>query len=163
MSDEAPERLSYRSELAATLSALVSMWWSPDFRRVIVDASGEELGVTEARILWELGQRGTVRPGSLAALLKIGAPSVSKAIAKLRVRGLVRDADDAADSRSKPIRLTRDGVSAARHLYEIGDTLVARVVEDWQEGDVRRFESALVRFVHDATPLSDRGAWSPPT
>lgn len=157
--DEAADRLSYGTELAESLSALVTLWWSPEVRRVLVDAAGEELGVTEARIIWELGRRQTIRPGALAALLEIGAPSVSKATAKLRMRGLVVTGSDVADSRSRPIQLSPTGVIAARHLYEIGDTLVGRVVSGWDEEEVAVFASQMARFLRDALPLAKQEAW----
>ncbi|KTR94579.1 hypothetical protein NS220_08790 [Microbacterium testaceum] len=158
MQEEA-EGLSYRTALAEALSELVSLWWSPSVRRVLVDAAGEELGVTEARIVWELGRRRHLRPGELATLLDIGAPSVSKATVKLRQRGLVIAGTDAADSRMRPIRLSPAGIAAARRLYDIGDTLVSRVVSGWDEREVATFAAHVMRFLREATPLTKQEAW----
>ncbi len=145
-----PVALPYRTQLASSLSALVSMWWSPTFRAGLIGASGQNLGLTEARILWELGYRGSARPSDLAEAMELGAPSVTKAITKLRARQLVEQTEDATDRRARRVRLTADGTVVAQALYDVGDEMVGSIVETWPVAEVERFAELLGAFVGGA-------------
>ena len=145
--DEMPLSLPYRTELAGTLSALVNMWWAPTYRAALIADAGQVLGVSEARLLWELGHRARARPSELARAMDIGAPSISKAIAKLSARGLVELRQSGTDRRVYHVSLTPSGTQVARRLYDVGDDLVAGIVADWEPERVRLFTEMLVTFV----------------
>ena len=150
-----PVVLPYRTQLASSLSALVSMWWSPAFRVGIIGASGQSVGLTEARILWELGYRVAARPSDLAAAMDLGAPSVTKAITKLRVRGLVEQTEDESDRRARRVQLTPAGTVAAQALYDVGDEMVGKIVEAWTPQEVERFAELLTSFVGGAAAFAE--------
>lgn len=152
--DTPPVSLPYRTQLASSLSALVSMWWSPAFRAGLIGASGQSLGLSEARILWELGYRGTARPGDLAEAMEVGAPSVTKAITKLRARGLVEQTEDATDRRARRVRLTPTGTVAAQALYDVGDEMVGNIVQAWTPAEVEHFAELLAAFVSGAATFA---------
>jgi DNA-binding MarR family transcriptional regulator len=153
MASDESSPLQYTSRLAGDLSALVSMWWAPSFRAEMITASGQPLTVTEARLLWELGRRGTARPGELAALMEIGAPAVTKVLAKLRDRDLIIQEADADDRRVRRVRLTDRGTATTRRLFEVGDTLVDDAVAEWAPEKVRQLAELLAEFVDAARDL----------
>jgi len=149
-------RTSYRVELAASLSSLVATWWSSTFREDIVRSAGVDMGTTDSRLLWEIGARGPQRSGALAGLLDLGAPSISKGVARLAARGLVTLVKDPSDGRGVLVALTEEGTTVARQLYEVGDRMVAEVVSDWPEADARAFTELASRFSRDALAYASR-------
>ena len=153
MASDESSPLQYTSRLAGDLSALVSMWWAPAFRAEMITASGQPLTVTEARLLWELGRRGTARPGELAALMEIGAPAVTKVLAKLRDRDLIIQEAVADDRRVRRVRLTDRGTATTQRLFEVGDTLVNEAVAGWAPERVRQLAELLTEFVDAARDL----------
>ncbi|MFT2621768.1 hypothetical protein ACMWQU_25155, partial [Escherichia coli] len=71
--------LGYRNPIALPLATLVELWSAAEFRSRLSNDALDGLGGTDGRVLWELGFRGRVRPGVLARVMGIGAPSISKA------------------------------------------------------------------------------------
>ncbi|MBC3762611.1 MarR family winged helix-turn-helix transcriptional regulator [Quadrisphaera oryzae] len=150
------QRLPYRVELAASLGSLVQTWWSPAFREDMVRGAGVELGTTEARLLWELGARGAQRSGALAALLDLGAPSISKGVAKLVSRGLVEQVRDPSDGRGVLVDLTAEGRAVTQRLYDVGDRVVSEVLSTWSDQDARSLTVLAGRFSRDAIAHASR-------
>lgn len=87
-----------------------------------------ELGVThaECHALIELGGRGTLTPGELAALLALDKSTVSRVLARLERAELVRAAKlgRGEDGRKKPVELTPLG---RRRLAELHASAASRV------------------------------------
>lgn len=150
MSTEPLSTLPYRTQLAGSLAALVNLWWGPTFRTNVIEASGAPVGLTEARVLWILGFRATAQPSELATEMEIGAPSITKAIAKLRSRGLVTLTTNSEDRRGRIIGLTEDGQRVTQRLYDIGDELVGRIIADWEPAQVSAFTELMNSFVERA-------------
>lgn len=142
--------IGYRIELTRSLATLVELWSSHAFRANLVRTSGTALGVTESRILWELGFRGDVRLGQLAAIIGIGAPSVTKAAARLRERGLVELRADPDDGRARRLFLTEDGRAITRELYRIGDGMIAEMTRHWSSHDLATLTALMQRLTAEA-------------
>lgn len=136
---------------------LVATVWSPGFRNRFTHVAGQELGLTEIRVLWELLLRGEMQPSRLAAVIDIGAPSISKAIVKLRERGLLTCERDGEDRRRRPVRLSPEGTTAARQLYDAGLVMHTQLLDGWPAEDRERFAELLERYTaalsHDDSPL----------
>ena len=154
-SDSAPPTetampVDYEEELAARLAVVLELWWSPRFRRMLLEGAGESLGTTESRLLWQLARRGPARPGVLAAEFEIGAPAVTKAVARLRARSLATTSPDPADRRATLVSLTPDGRIVASRLHRLGDDMIRRLTAQWSPGDVRTLTALVARLGTDA-------------
>lgn len=138
--------LGYHNPIALPLATLVELWSAAEFRSRLSNDALEGLGGTDGRVLWELGFRGRVRPGVLARVMGIGAPSISKAIARLTGRGFIEVVPDPVDARASLVGLTGEGRVVARELYRVGDDLIARLTADWSDADARRAAHLLTRL-----------------
>jgi DNA-binding MarR family transcriptional regulator len=141
------EGMHYRSDLVQLLTDLQGLWSHPAFGRRMVGVRGYELSPTEVRVLWTLGGRGPMRSSALADLLDTGAPTVSKAVARLEQRGHVRRIQDAVDGRAQDVMLTDHGIEVARSLFEAGDDMMVHLLEGWDGDDVRALTTYVERLV----------------
>jgi DNA-binding MarR family transcriptional regulator len=149
--------IHYRSLVVERTTALLNLWLHPKFQLSIVP-SNYRLGPTEIRVLWFLGSRGSSTSTELAEASGAGAPSISKAVAKLDVAGLVERRPDGADRRSHTLHLTVEGRTAAQQVYDVGDAMAAEIFASWDEADVLAFSGLLDRFVTDAEVFARRVA-----
>ncbi|WP_022877752.1 MarR family winged helix-turn-helix transcriptional regulator [Microbacterium sp. B19] len=148
--------LGYRNPIALPLATLVELWSAAEFRSRLSNDALEGLGGTDGRVLWELGFRGRVRPGVLARVMGIGAPSISKAIARLTDRGFIEVVPDPVDARASLVGLTGEGRIVARELYRVGDDLIGRLTADWSDADARRAAHLLTRLAAAARGMVER-------
>jgi DNA-binding MarR family transcriptional regulator len=140
----------YRSPLLASLSALILLWESPAAQSEILAKSGETLDQPSHQTLRHLLAWGSMRPTALSEALGTGASHVSKIVGRLEKDGLVKRSPDPSDGRATLISLTPAGEVAARRVYELGDRMIAEVLDGWSAADVRRFTALTERFVSDA-------------
>lgn len=152
--DEVP--LHYRSPVVETMTALLTVWWSPRFQRDIVGVHGRDFSTIEIRMLWTLGSRGPCRGSELAEALSASAPSVSKAAAKLHDAGLVVREPSPHDQRSHTLHLTPAGRAVAQRLYDVGDDMVAEIFADWKPADVSTLSTLLSRFADESQRYASR-------
>ncbi|MBO0983615.1 winged helix DNA-binding protein [Rathayibacter sp. SD072] len=97
-----------------------------------------------------------MRPTALAEALGTGASYISKIVGRLEGDGLVVRTTDPSDRRANLISLTEAGEAAARGVYALGDRMIAEVLEDWSDDDVRRYTELTERFVADAIASAAR-------
>ena len=140
----------YRSPLLASLSALILLWESPTLQSEILAKSGETLDQPSHQTLRHLLAWGQMRPTALSEALGTGASHVSKIVRRLEQDGLVQRSSDPSDGRATLLSLTTAGEVAARGVYELGDRMIAEVLDGWSAADVRRFTALTERFVNDA-------------
>ena len=146
----------YRSPLLANLSALILLWESPTLQSEILAKSGETLDQPSHQTLRHLLAWGQMRPTALSEALGTGASHVSKIVRRLEQDGLVQRSADPSDGRATLISLTPAGEVAARGVYELGDRMIAEVLDGWSAADVRRFTALTERFVDDAIRSAER-------
>jgi DNA-binding MarR family transcriptional regulator len=140
----------YRSELLASLSALILLWESPGLQREILTASGEPIDQPAHSALRHLAAGQPMRPSDLAQAMGTGASNISKILKRLEAGGLVERGADPHDARSTTITLTPAGEEAARHIYDLGDAMIAQVLAGWSPRDIARFTELTKRFTADA-------------
>lgn len=146
----------YRSELLASLSALILLWDSPAVQGQILAKSGESIDQQSHAALRHLAAWGAMRPTALSEVLGTGASHVSKIVGRLEDAGLVRRSTDPTDGRATLITLTAEGEVAARGVYELGDRMINEVLENWSAADVELYTALTQRFVNDAITSADR-------
>ena len=151
---EAP--LRYRSELVGILTELLNVWESPRFQSAMAHSRRREFGAMEVRVLWTLARLGPLRPSALAHVLVTGAPTISKAVAKLTDTGLLRREPDSGDRRAHTVALTADGLAAAQDLYDAGDDMVAELLSEWDPQDAAAFTRFARRFLEQTTDFATR-------
>ncbi|WP_369371202.1 MarR family winged helix-turn-helix transcriptional regulator [Promicromonospora sp. Populi] len=150
-----PRDFAYRSELLASLSALILLWESPGLQSEILTSSGEPIDQPAHQALRHLAAAQPMRPSDLAQAMGTGASNVSKIVRRLEEGGFVVRERDPEDTRSTLIALTPQGVSAAHHIYDLGDDMIAQVLVGWSQRDVSRFTELTKRFVTDAIAAAE--------
>ena len=111
--------------------------------------------LTEARVLYELGQREVTEVADLRRELDIDAGFLSRLLARLQRDGLVAGERSRDDARRRRIRLTEEGTAAFAELDLRSAAEIGAVLEALDEEDQRRLVAAMdvVRDVlDDAAP-----------
>lgn len=142
-----PEEMHYRSELVGLLTDLQGIWSDPAFGRRLPGVREYDLSSMEVRVLWTLGSRGPLRGSTLAELLGTGAPTVSKAVAKLEERDWLTRRKDKGDGRAHDLILTGTGTRIAKDLFDAGDDMMDELLTDWTDHDVGAVTGYLERLL----------------
>jgi DNA-binding MarR family transcriptional regulator/GNAT superfamily N-acetyltransferase len=108
--------------------------------------------LTEARVLYELGQRDVTEVADLRRELDIDAGFLSRLLARLQRNGLVARERSTDDARRQRIRLTDDGAAAFAELDRRSADEIGAVLDALSEDDQKRLVDAM-EVVHDV--LSD--------
>ncbi|GAB3616410.1 hypothetical protein GCM10027416_09670 [Okibacterium endophyticum] len=109
-------------------------------------AATSPLGPVPLGVL-NLAAQSPVRPSEVAAELDVPAQSVTRAVAQLEEKGLVRRVGDASDGRSYVIELTPEGHKTRREFQEELIARFARHLADWDPSEVESFADQLGRLV----------------
>lgn len=109
--------------------------------------------LTEARVLYELGQREVTEVADLRRELDIDAGFLSRLLARLQRDGLVARERSRDDARRMRIRLTDEGTAAFAELDRRSAAEIGAVLEALDREDQRRLVAAMdvVRDVLDDT------------
>jgi DNA-binding MarR family transcriptional regulator/GNAT superfamily N-acetyltransferase len=125
---------------------------------------GSELALPEARLVFELAQRGPTAPGVLAGELAIDAGYTSRLVAQLAARGLVVRRRDPRDGRGAVIALTAKGRRAFAALDRASNAQVrallaplAATVRDEVVGALAAVERALAPAAPRVVTYRDLG------
>jgi DNA-binding MarR family transcriptional regulator len=109
-------------------------------------AAGSALGPVALGLLNLAGQA-PVRPSEAAAELDVLPQSISRAVAELAARGMVRRVGDEADGRSYVVELTEQGRAELDRFRDELSERFARHLDGWTEAEVRTFAGQLSRLV----------------
>ncbi|MGV8883437.1 MAG: MarR family winged helix-turn-helix transcriptional regulator [Rhodoglobus sp.] len=150
MSEDDQPHLHYRSVVVERVTTLMHIWQSPRFQSDIIPEPWRRLGAMEVRVLWHLGSVGSATASEIGAETAAGAPTVSKAVAKLVAAGLISKQQSSSDRRSHSLRLTPEGRVAAQKVYDVGDAMVTEIFGSWPEADVAKLSELLDRFTDAA-------------
>lgn len=145
-----PGALPFRSDLMASLGALLNLWDSPNFHLEVPTHDGQPLDEPSHRMVRHLSFRGPMRPSALADELGTGRSNISKIIKRLEQEGLAARETDPDDSRATRVHLTPEGLVVAQRFYDLGDQLAAQVLEDWDPDDVALYVRLTERFTRGA-------------
>jgi DNA-binding MarR family transcriptional regulator/GNAT superfamily N-acetyltransferase len=113
--------------------------------------------LTEARVLYELGQRDVTEVADLRRELDIDAGFLSRLLARLQRNGLVARERSQTDARRQRIRLTDDGRAAFAELDRRSAAEIGELLDALGDEDQRRLVAAMdvVRGVLEDVPRSD--------
>jgi len=104
--------------------------------------------LTEARVLYELGQREVTEVADLRREMDIDAGFLSRLLARLEREGLVARERSAEDARRQRIRLTEDGSDAYAELDRRSADEIGAVLGALSEDDQRRLVAAMSVVQH---------------
>jgi DNA-binding MarR family transcriptional regulator/GNAT superfamily N-acetyltransferase len=99
--------------------------------------------LTEARVLYELGQREVTEVADLRREMDIDAGFLSRLLARLQRNGLVARERSTDDARRQRIRLTEEGSAAFAELDRRSADEIGTVLEALSEEDQRRLVAAM--------------------
>ncbi|MEV0336720.1 MarR family transcriptional regulator [Nocardia sp. NPDC050717] len=100
-------------------------------------------------VLFRLVCDGPMRSGALAEAVHSDASTVSRQVAQLVERGLVRRTADPDDGRATVLEATEAGRETADRIRARRRESIAVVTEDWSSEDRAAFAALLTRFVAD--------------
>jgi DNA-binding MarR family transcriptional regulator/GNAT superfamily N-acetyltransferase len=104
--------------------------------------------LTEARVLYELGQREVTEVADLRREMDIDAGFLSRLLARLQANGLVTREQSTDDARRQRIRLTDEGRAAFAELDRRSAEEIGAVLGALSDDDQRRLITAM-ETVHD--------------
>jgi DNA-binding MarR family transcriptional regulator len=128
----------------------------PRFMR-LVHALKTQLGKTDSPdraahvLLFPLVRLGPLRQGALADLVHADPSTISRHVATLVERGLVRRVADESDGRASRLVVTEAGSAALRELRRERESHLERVTADWSPEDLATFTAMFGRLLDDIT------------
>ena len=111
------------------------------------DGAGSASSVVAHSVLRELARTGAVRQGALAEALHSDASTVSRQVAALVERDLVRRAPDARDGRACLLEITPGGTALLAELQRRREERLGTIVRDWTPAERSTFADLLHRLV----------------
>ena len=99
-------------------------------------------------LLYKLGRHDDLpcRVTSLAGMLGVDTPTVTRKVQQLEREGYVVREPDPEDRRASLISLTESGQDALARVLSAHRERLARLFKDWDEADVQNFATLLERF-----------------
>ncbi len=128
-------------------------------KRVVVDRAAA-WGLTSHQfwMLVAIHETPGISGVEIAARTRANAPDVSRALAALAARGLVRADPDPGDRRRARIWLTRAGARLTKELMPVARSLREAIVAGMSADEVAALCAALQRVVENLDALEDRRA-----
>lgn len=118
------------------------------------DPYGIGLSLSQASALVDIERYGPLRPNDLVRLLNLERSSISRLVAVLEQKALVRTTDYPADGRAKVLELTRAGEKSVAMINEMMDRTIAdalRAMDSLGQKEVVRALSKLAGAVSPST------------
>src|SRR3954468_1580923 len=123
----------------------------------------------ESRVLFEIAVAGSATPRDVRARLGLDSGYLARMIRSLQRDGLVEEAPDPADRRTKRLRLTRAGRAEMRALDRLADDLAASVLAPLTDderarllraqAEVRRLLAISMITIEHEDPSSADARW----
>ena len=139
-----------RRVLTTQLGALITTWWSDEYRKSALKSAGLSSNSTDTQVLWELNFSGPDTPSKLAARIGVGAPAITKAVARLEELSYVTKEQNLADLRSSIISITPQGEEIVDQILTAGDKMLSKILIDWSEDEISEFTSYVTRFTRSS-------------
>ena len=104
---------------------------------------GTDYTLTEARIIWEIAQRGEAEVAEVRRELELDAGYVSRILARFEKAGLVIRERSEADRRRQVVRLTGSGRAVFRSFDRRSASELGRLLDDHTDAEQRRLLDAM--------------------
>ena len=125
--------------------------------RIYLNERLDEMGLFagQEQVLQVLDRQGALTMGELATILRVRAPTASKAVTRLAalnfVERLSERPSDAGDRRTVRVKLTRKGKAAAAHIYGLWDAVESDMTAEFDSKDRKRLRQYLLRAAANLT------------
>ena len=138
----------------------------PRFMRLVHAVKSQMAGTDRDRaalvLLFPLERLGPLRQGALADLVHADPSTISRHVAALVERGLVRRVADETDGRASRLVVTDDGKAALEALRRERESLFERVTAGWDAADLAALTTLFGRLLDDlSTTLPGNDACGP--
>jgi DNA-binding MarR family transcriptional regulator len=136
------------SEIQSSLQSVTQSTNQIRVHEELLRAAGVRLDRAGAALLYKLRLYADTpfRVTSLAALLGVDAPTVTRKVQQLERLGYVAREPDPDDGRASLIRLTTSGQETVDRILAAHRERLTRLFDGWDDGDVRRFGALLEKF-----------------
>ena len=104
---------------------------------------GTDYSLTEARIIWEIAQRGEAEVAEVRRELELDAGYVSRILARFEKAGLVIRERSEADRRRQVVRLTGSGRAVYRSFDRRSSSELGRLLDDHTDAEQGRLLDAM--------------------
>lgn len=108
---------------------------------------GLALSLREFRTLLIVAVRGVVAPAAVADATGMDRSTVTRALATLRTKGLIRETPNKTDKRAKVLQLTEEGRSLSANIFPKMATYDDLLEAEFTEKEIDQFTSMLDRLV----------------
>jgi DNA-binding MarR family transcriptional regulator len=139
------DRAASEEQLATEVSQLMRLMHPVKAAAAREDGGGVGHDRSAMLLLFPL-MRGPLRPGALAEASFADPSTISRQVAELVRRGLVRREPDPSDGRASLLAITGAGREVCERLRRLRRDLLAAAVEGWTDDDLATFASLLNRF-----------------
>jgi DNA-binding MarR family transcriptional regulator len=99
----------------------------------------------QEQVLQVLDCNGTLTLGNLATILRVRAPTASKAVTRLTALGLVERSPDPGDGRLVRVRLTKKGRAAAARVEALWDEVESDTLAEFDVDEREQLRKLLLR------------------
>ena len=106
----------------------------------------DTLDRAEYLLLRALDEAGPMRISALATLLGLDPSTAGRQVAVLQTGGLVEREPDPADRRCTVVTPTAEGLARMRHVRRLRTEMVAELLGDWSDEDLRTFDAILGKY-----------------
>ena len=113
-------------------------------------------------LLFPLVRLGPLRQGALADLVHADPSTISRHVAVLVEKGLVRRVADASDGRASQLVVTDEGLRTLETLRSEREAYLRGITADWSEADLARFTQLFGRLLDDLAASLPADAAVPP-
>lgn len=148
------DRLEELRSINRSLGRIARLTTGRAATRARSELSGVELSRPALAILSALQSAGAVRLTSLARLVDLEAPLVSREVRELCEAGLVARSADPHDGRASIVEPTPLGLEVWQRHRDAIDRLTVAAFADWSVTDIHAFSSLLERAVEVARHMS---------
>jgi DNA-binding MarR family transcriptional regulator len=139
------DRAASEEQLATEVSSLMKLMHP--VKAAAAREAGPGIGPDRsAMLLLHPLMRGPLRPGALAEASFADPSTISRQVAELVRRGLVRREADPSDGRASLLAITDAGREVCERLRTLRRDLLATAVHGWADEEVATFASLLNRF-----------------
>jgi DNA-binding MarR family transcriptional regulator len=134
-------------QIEAALQVVARSMTQARLHERLLQTAGVRLDRAGGALLYKLYvQRDSLRVTTLADLLGVDAPTVTRKVQQLEHEGYVVRHPDPDDRRATRIELSPSGRRTLQRVLDARRSWIASLFEDWERTDLADFASALGRF-----------------
>ena len=122
----------------------------------LVDAGGHHVEASALGLLARLDELGATRLSALAAGMCLDLSTVSRQVPALEREGWVDRTRDPQDHRAQLLQLTDAGRDMLQTIRRSRADVLAQLLPDWSESELRHFADQLTRFNRDVATVRER-------